>query len=71
MTFNAEGEFQGLLKAHRHGAVTIDGLWALTFGNNGSAGGSTDTLFFTAGPDGESHGLFGFLEPFNGGGDND
>src|SRR5882757_167651 len=24
MTFNAEGKFQGLLKAHRHGAVTID-----------------------------------------------
>ena len=70
MTFNAEGEFQGLLKAHRHGAVKIDGLWALTFGNPGSAGGSTDTLFFTAGPDGESHGLFGFLEPFNGDGDN-
>jgi uncharacterized protein (TIGR03118 family) len=69
MTFNAEGEFQGLLKGHRDGAVTIDGLWALTFGNHGSAGGSADTLFFTAGPDGESHGLFGFLEPFNGGND--
>jgi len=71
MTFNAEGEFQGLLKGHRHGAVVIDGLWALTFGNNGSAGGNTDTLFFTAGPEGESHGLFGFLEPFNGDGDGD
>jgi uncharacterized protein (TIGR03118 family) len=69
MTFNAEGEFQGLLKGHRHGAVTIDGLWALTFGNLGSAGGTTDTLYFTAGPDGESHGLFGFLMPFNGKGD--
>jgi len=66
MTFNAEGEFQGLLKAHRHGAVKIDGLWALTFGNLGSAGGNTDTLFFTAGPDHESHGLFGLLTPFNG-----
>lgn len=65
MTFNAEGKFQGLLKAHRHGAVVIDGLWALTFGNNGSAGGNTDTLFFTAGPDGESHGLFGILAPFS------
>jgi uncharacterized protein (TIGR03118 family) len=66
MTFNAEGEFQGLLKGHRHGAVKIDGLWALTFGNIGSAGGTTDTLYFTAGPDGESHGLFGLLRPFNG-----
>ena len=64
MTFNAEGKFQGLLQAHRGGAVKIDGLWALTFGNIGSAGGSTDTLFFTAGPDGEAHGLFGLLKPF-------
>ncbi len=61
MTFNAEGEFQGLLKGE-HGHVMIDGLWALTFGNGGSAG-SPDTLFFTAGPDGESHGLFGSLQP--------
>jgi uncharacterized protein (TIGR03118 family) len=64
--FNAEGEFQGLLRGRRHGNIKIDGLWALTFGNNGSAGGSTDTLFFTAGPDDESHGLFGFLTPSNG-----
>jgi uncharacterized protein (TIGR03118 family) len=62
MTFDAGGEFQGLLKGHRDGAVTIDGLWALTFGNGASAG-SKDTLFFTAGPDGESHGLFGSLQP--------
>jgi uncharacterized protein (TIGR03118 family) len=38
--------------------LAIDGLWALQFGqggNNGPAG----TLFFTAGPDDETHGLFG------------
>jgi uncharacterized protein (TIGR03118 family) len=40
--------------------ITIDGLWSLTFGNGGS-GGPTGTLFFTAGPDGESHGVFGEL----------
>jgi uncharacterized protein (TIGR03118 family) len=38
--------------------VFIDGLWALEFGN-GAAAGPTDSLFFTAGPDEESHGLFG------------
>jgi uncharacterized protein (TIGR03118 family) len=64
MAFNAEGDFQGLLKAHIGGPVVIDGLWALTFGNTGSAGGDTDTLFFTAGPDDEAHGLFGALVPF-------
>jgi uncharacterized protein (TIGR03118 family) len=41
--------------------LVIDGLWGLRFGNGGSFG-SPDTLFFTAGPDGESHGLFGELE---------
>jgi uncharacterized protein (TIGR03118 family) len=44
------------------GAVlSIDGLWALSTGNGGSAGSSMQRVFFTAGPDGESHGLFGSL----------
>jgi uncharacterized protein (TIGR03118 family) len=38
--------------------VEIGGLWALEFGN-GAAAGPTNTLFFTAGPDDEEHGLFG------------
>jgi uncharacterized protein (TIGR03118 family) len=41
--------------------IRIDGLWALAFGNDANAGPST-TLFFTAGPDDESHGLFGTIE---------
>ena len=40
--------------------LVIDGLWGLRFGNGGSFG-SPSTLYFTAGPDGESHGLFGDL----------
>ena len=63
MTFDADGKFHGLLKGHRGGPVVIDKLWALTFGN-GTKAGAADTLFFTAGPDDESHGLFGALEPF-------
>ena len=43
-------------------SVVIDGLWALTPGNNGGAG-SADRLYFTAGPDEESHGLVGVLNP--------
>ena len=62
MTFDAEGKFHGLLKAVHKGPVKIDGLWNLTFGNGGR-GGFTDTLYFTAGPDGEQHGLFGSLTP--------
>ena len=38
----------------------IDGLWALEFGNAGS-NGTPDTLFFTAGPNDEAHGLFGTI----------
>ncbi len=40
--------------------VSIDGLWGLAPGNDGS-GGSSQRLYFTAGPDDEAHGLFGVL----------
>jgi uncharacterized protein (TIGR03118 family) len=40
--------------------IQIDGLWTLRVGNDG-AGGFSDTVYFTAGPFGESHGLFGSL----------
>jgi uncharacterized protein (TIGR03118 family) len=56
------GRFVGQLTDSKGRPVVIDGLWALRFGNGGAAG-STDALFFTAGPDGESHGLFGSLIP--------
>ena len=54
-------ELQGRLRGTNRKAIVIDGLWALQFGNGGNAG-PTDTLFFTAGPDDETHGLFGKIE---------
>jgi hypothetical protein len=39
----------------------IDGLWGIGFGN-GAGAGPTTTLFFAAGPDEETHGLFGRLD---------
>ncbi|MGD0931756.1 MAG: TIGR03118 family protein [Candidatus Korobacteraceae bacterium] len=45
--------------------VQIDGLWGLTFGNGGS-GGPVGTLYFTAGPFGETHGIFGSITPHPG-----
>jgi uncharacterized protein (TIGR03118 family) len=42
--------------------IVIDGLWALKFGNDGR-GGSSNTLYFSAGPNGETDGLFGGLNP--------
>ena len=52
------GRFLGALRAHGH-KLKIDGLWALEFGNG--VIGNRNTLLFTAGPDDESHGLFGAL----------
>ena len=42
--------------------LAIDGLWALTPGNNGSAG-STERIYFTAGPNEEANGAFGVITP--------
>ena len=55
-------EHRGTLRDSNGGKLVIDGLWALEFGNSGS-NGNRDTLFFTAGPDDESHGLFGTITP--------
>ena len=55
---NGHFEHRGELRDSSGKSLTIDGLWALEVsqgGNNGTAG----QLFFTAGPDDESHGLFG------------
>jgi uncharacterized protein (TIGR03118 family) len=58
----ATGEFFDKLRDPQGRAVVIDGLWGLQFGNNG-AGGDPNTLYFTAGPNGENDGLFGSLAP--------
>jgi len=58
------GKFEprGQLRTGSGSVLTIDGLWALQFGKGALANnGPTDTLFFTAGPAGESHGLFGTI----------
>jgi uncharacterized protein (TIGR03118 family) len=60
----SDGTFapRGQLRSASGGVLTIDGLWALQFGKGALANnGPTDTLFFTAGPDDESHGLFGTI----------
>ena len=53
-------EHRGTLRDANGDKLAIDGLWALEFGNAGS-NGTPDQLFFTAGPDDESHGLFGMI----------
>jgi len=65
-TLTSSGEFEavGLLHSAAGRPIQIDGLWSLQFGHgttSTSANGLTTTLFFTAGPDDESHGLFGTI----------
>jgi uncharacterized protein (TIGR03118 family) len=57
---NGQFEHRGELRGADGKTLAIDGLWALEFGNGGQAG-PTGTLFFTAGPDEETHGLFGSI----------
>jgi uncharacterized protein (TIGR03118 family) len=54
---NGQYTHKGELRESGH-QITIDGLWALEFGNDGNAGHKNE-LFFTAGPNDESNGLFG------------
>jgi uncharacterized protein (TIGR03118 family) len=58
----ATGDWMGTLNGTNGTPLAISGLWALAFGNGGS-GGSPQTLYFTAGPNGENDGLFGSLAP--------
>jgi hypothetical protein len=54
------GSHLGRLKDPDGEPIKIDGLWALRVGN-GTHGGASDTVYFTAGLFGETHGLFGSL----------
>jgi uncharacterized protein (TIGR03118 family) len=51
------GNHVGQLRTPTGKPIVIDGLWALRFGNGNAA--KTNQLIFSAGPDGESHGLLG------------
>jgi uncharacterized protein (TIGR03118 family) len=72
------GEFIDFMRDHNGNIVGIDGLWGLAFGNSAAGCPSTpptpnlpqcgkagpyNSLFFTAGVNGEVDGLFGTLTP--------
>jgi uncharacterized protein (TIGR03118 family) len=59
--FDNDGRFAGELEDGHDKPVVIDGLWTLTLG--GGRGSSSDSLYFTAGPNGETNGLFGTIAP--------
>jgi len=58
-------KFIGFVRNPDDSLMFIDGLWSLTFGNDGTAG-LANTLYFTAGPNGETDGLFGTITPVDG-----
>ena len=58
------GAFLGALLDANGKPVWIDGLWAIAFGN-GKTGSSRKALYFTSGPGGGAHGLFGSLQAIN------
>jgi len=57
---NGKWGFAGQLRRGDGTPIAINGLWAIAFGN-GSAAGPTTSLYFLAGPNGETHGLFGAI----------
>jgi uncharacterized protein (TIGR03118 family) len=58
---NGKFEHRGELRDGDSRPISIDGLWALQFGHGAPNNGPTNTLFFTAGPNDETDGLFGSI----------
>jgi uncharacterized protein (TIGR03118 family) len=59
----AQGPYtlHGPLRDTSGAPIVIDGLWGIDFGN-GAGAGPKMSLFFAAGPDDETHGLFGVID---------
>ena len=71
------GKFLGVLENASNKPIVIEGLWAITFGNPAPKNSAVDSissnydaaaapaseLYFTAGPNKETDGLFGYLAP--------
>ena len=59
--FDSNGNFLAQLGTTNRKALVINKLWTLTLG--GGAKSSSDTLYFTAGPNNQTNGLFGTIAP--------
>ena len=58
--FTVNGLSMGPLMDRSGHVIHPFGLWSIKFGNGGQAG-ATNTLFYTAGPNGEADGVFGSI----------
>lgn len=57
--FDSTGHELGQLQDASGVALSIDGLWGITF--NGAGSNNPHVLYFAAGPQAESHGTFGYV----------
>jgi hypothetical protein len=58
--YSTEGEWLGQLQS-RHSPIVIEGLWALSFAPATAMSIDPNRLYFTAGPNDEKDGIFGYL----------
>ena len=58
--FSLNGKYLGQLQSHNQ-AIVIDGLWALSFPPATATSIDPRRLYFSAGPENEADGLFGYL----------
>lgn len=59
--FTEDGDFAGRLSSDRRIPIRIDGLWALSFPPTTATTIDLNRLYFTAGPNDEKNGLFGYI----------
>ena len=59
--FNTDGAFLGQLRKSGN-PIVIEGLWGIAFAPATSTAIDHSRLYFAAGPDDETHGLFGFIQ---------
>ncbi|MBA2248670.1 MAG: TIGR03118 family protein [Chitinophagaceae bacterium] len=58
--YSSDGTFLGQLREHGK-PIDIEGLWAISFAPVTATLIDPNRLYFTAGPDDETHGLFGYI----------
>lgn len=58
--YDLNGKFLGQLKTENK-VIAIDKLWAISFPPSTATSIDPNRLYFTAGPDDESDGLFGYI----------
>jgi uncharacterized protein (TIGR03118 family) len=56
------GKLEGTLLDTNGSPLWIDGLWALSFAGDATKNGAPNELYFTAGPNDESDGIFGKID---------